>query len=172
MACSKMASRAAKWKCILQQSTRSFDKDLQFGVPATAFHLLPSEDMSEYFSTEDSKTLDITWLGGLKEEDGLKSLIDGYSHWIMELTDQSHVVFLITACGDDSDFKSAIVSSKRSLEGETPECQWEIYETSLEVSTPELKGLEFALCLRSESGIEESLAKAVRDNHTQSMKFQ
>jgi hypothetical protein len=78
----------------------------------------------------------------------------------MEVTAQDHVAFLVTERSDDLALRCAVVSSHR-LSGDEM-LEWEVYEISLGSLTGELKTLEFALCLRYEARIEESLKIPVR----------
>lgn len=151
-----MLSKARQWKCSLRPSARLPEENL----PVTLLPIPSCETATEPSSFENLKSLDGICLKGLGKQDDLQSLITGYSRWIMEVTAQNRVAFLVTERSDDLALRCAVVSSHRLSKDEMLE--WEIYEISLESLTGELETLEFALCLRYEAGIEESLRIPVR----------
>ncbi|KAJ5305503.1 uncharacterized protein N7443_005163 [Penicillium atrosanguineum] len=144
-----MSTRVAEW-CSLQPSVRSRDE----AFPVTLLPLLPNEAVDESSSIiECSTLLNVSCLKGLKTRDGFNSLIDSYSRWIMTVTDQTHIAFLITEWEEGPVPKCAVVSAQRQSEYEILE--WAAYKTSSEDLTPEEERLEFSLCLSHKPAIEK-----------------
>ncbi|KAJ5133205.1 AMP-dependent synthetase/ligase [Penicillium atrosanguineum] len=153
-----MSTRAAEW-CSLQPSVRSRDE----AFPVTLLPLLPNEAVDESSSIiECSTLLNVSCLKGLKTRDGFNSLIDSYSRWIMTVTDQTHIAFLITEWEEGPVPKCAVVSAQRQSEYEILE--WAAYKTSSEDLTPEEERLEFSLCLSHKPAIEKLVKETVPYN--------